>query len=45
MNKLKRMALISLSALFGWNCVQAEIITYPVPMGIYYARHHVVFTV
>ena len=45
MNKLKRMALISLSALFGWNCVQAEIITYPVPMGIYYARHNDDYTV
>lgn len=45
MNKLRRMALISLSALFGWNCVQAEIITYPVPMGIYYARHNDDYTV
>ena len=43
--KLRRMALISLSALFGWNCVQAEIITYPVPMGIYYARHNDDYTV
>ena len=29
-----------LLAIFGWNDLQAEIIIYPVPNGIYYARHN-----
>lgn len=31
-----------LLAIFGWNDLQAEIIIYPVPNGIYYARHNVI---
>ena len=45
MNKLKRVIMISLSAFLGWDNVQAEIITYSVPMGIYYARHNDDYTV
>lgn len=34
-----------LLAIFGWNDLQAEIIIYPVPNGIYYARHNDDYTV
>ena len=39
MNKLGRITITFLLALTGLG-VQAKIITYPVPTGIYYARHN-----
>ena len=44
MNKLGRITITFLLALTGLG-VQAKIITYPVPTGIYYARHNDDYTV
>lgn len=44
MKKLKRMLLFIMLVMAGVS-VKAEIITYPVPQGIYYARHNDDYTV
>ena len=44
MRKLIRLTLILLFAMIA-SVVQAEIVTYPVPLDIYYARHNDDYTV
>lgn len=44
MKKLKRMLLFIMLVMTGVS-LKAEIITYPVPQGIYYARHNDDYTV
>ena len=44
MRKLSRLTLILLFAMIA-SVVQAEIVTYPVPLDIYYARHNDDYTV
>lgn len=45
MSRLTGFVLFLLLAAFGWQNAQAEIVIYPVPMGIYYARHNDDYTV
>lgn len=45
MKKYIKKMLVFLLAMMGGYVAQAEIITYPVPMGIYYARHNDDYTV
>lgn len=44
MNKLIRIALTFLLVMTT-GVIQAEIVIYPVPQGIYYARHNDDYTV
>lgn len=45
MKILIRITWIFLLAAFGWEDAIAEIVIYPVPQGIYYARHNDDYTV
>ena len=45
MKILTRLITVFLLLLLGWNGIRAEIVVYPVPMGICYARHNDDYTV
>lgn len=45
MKILARLVTVFLVLIVGWSSALAEIVTYPVPMGIYYARHNDDYTV